>query len=238
MNLNNKQLSFIITFCLMGIVVLTAYNIKLRDQQEEEYLYELSFDEELLEEEIPEEEPQKMQELETHMAYNEAKESRFAQELDEFKTLEELQEEIDKMEAEQEAGDELNELSENLNLAKEYTEKLKKQKEAMEKLLKEEKKEPANIIRRTTITYSLTDRYELKIPNPIYTCESFGKVVINIQVDDQGRVTDAEFNQKSSTTTNGCLVDNAIYYALQARFNAESGKLKQLGTITYLFQGE
>ncbi|WP_224488726.1 hypothetical protein [Robertkochia flava] len=238
MNLNNKQLSFIITFCLMGIIVLTAYNIKLRDQQEEEYLYELSFDEELPEEEIPEEEPVPMQKLETHMAYNEANESRFAQELEDFKTLEELQEEIEKMEAEQEAGEELNELSENLNLAKEYSEKLKKQKEAMEKLLKEEKKEPLNIKRRTTITYSLKDRYKLDIPNPIYTCESFGKVVINIEVDDKGMVIDAEFNQKSSTTTNKCLVENAIYYAQQARFNAESGKLKQLGSITYLFQGE
>ena len=235
MNLNNKQLSFIISFCLMGIIVLTAYNINLRGQQEEEYLYELSYDEELLEE-IPEEAPPKMTELETHMAYNEANESRYAQELEEFKTLEELQEEIEQMEAEQEEGEELNELSEDLNLAKE---RLKKQKAAMEKLLEKEKenKEPANIKRKTTITYSLKDRYHLKLPNPIYTCESFGKVVINIEVDDNGNVTDASYNQKSSTTTNRCLVENAIYYAQQARFNPEN-KASQQGSITYLFQGE
>lgn len=239
MNLNNKQLSLIITFCLMGIIVLTAYNLKLRDKQEEEYLYELTFDEELLEEEIPEEEPLQMKELETHMAYNEANESRFAQELEEFKTLEELQQEIEEMEAEQAEGDEVNELSDNLNLAKEYAERLKKQKEAMEKLKeKNEQKEPVNIKRRTTITYSLKDRYKLDIPNPIYTCESFGKVVINIEVNSRGQVTDASFNAKSSTTSNKCLVENAIYYAQQARFNEDGAKAEQPGTITYLFQGD
>lgn len=244
MNLNNKQLSLIITFCITGIIVLTAYNIKLRDKQEEEYLYELSYDEPLLEEEIPDEEPVPLQELETHMAYNEANESTFAKELEEFKTLEELQQEIEEMKAEQEAseeGEEQNELSENLNLAQEYAEKLKRQKELMEKLKEKEKPDaaPANIKRRTTISYSLKGRHEtIKIPNPVYTCESFGKVVVNIEVDAQGTVTDASFNQKSSTTSNKCLVDNAIFYALKARFNADAAKPKQLGSITYQFQGE
>ncbi|THD69661.1 TonB family protein [Robertkochia marina] len=240
MNLNNKQLSLIITFCVMGIFVLTAFNLKLRDKQEEEYLYELTFDEELLEEEIPEEMPPKMTELETHMAFNEANESRYAQELEEFKTLEELQAEIEEMEAQQEEGEEINELSENLNLAKEFAERLKKQKEAMQKLKEKQNpdKEPANIKRRTTITYSLKDRYKLEIPNPIYTCESFGKVVINIEVNANGQVTDASFNSKSSTTTNKCLVENAIYYAQQARFNADAAKSSQPGSITYLFQGD
>lgn len=241
MNLNNKQLSLIITFCLTGIIVLTAYNLKLRDKQEEESLYELTFDEELLNEEIPLEEPQKMTELETHQAYNEANESRYAQELEDFKTLEELQEEIAEMEAEQEEGDELNELSENLSMAKEFADRLKRQKEAMEKLREKEniQKQPVNIKRKTTISYSLKDRYEvIKIPNPVYTCESFGKVVINIEVDEHGKVIEAGFNSKSSTTSNRCLIDNAIYYAKQARFNAVPGKPVQLGTISYSFQGD
>lgn len=244
MNLNNKQLSLIITFCITGIILLTAFNIKLRDKQEEEYLYELSYDEALPEEELIEEDPVPLQELETHMAYNEANESTFAQELEEFKTLEELQQEIEAMKAEQEAteeGEEQNELSENLSLAQEYAEKLKKQKELMEKLKEKETPmaTPANIKRRTTISYSLKDRHEvMKIPNPVYTCESFGKVVVNIEVDSEGRVTDASFNEKSSTTSNKCLVDNAVFYALKARFNADASKQNQLGTITYQFQGE
>jgi hypothetical protein len=56
-------------------------------------------------------------------------------------------------------------------------------------------------------------------------------------VDALGYVTEADFNSKSSGTSNGCLVDNAIAYALKARFNS-SDKEFQKGTITYLFQGK
>ncbi len=60
-------------------------------------------------------------------------------------------------------------------------------------------------------------------------------MVINIVVDAIGNVTDASFNEKSSGTSNGCLVDNAITYALKAKFNTSS-KADQKGTITYSFQ--
>ena len=97
---------------------------------------------------------------------------------------------------------------------------------------KDEKK--AN--KRTLISYYLVGREAVtELPNPVYTCEQSGKVVINITVDDQGRVIEASYNKASSNTTNGCLIDNAIYYARKARFNKDS-KNKQLGTITYLFQ--
>jgi hypothetical protein len=59
--------------------------------------------------------------------------------------------------------------------------------------------------------------------------------VINIEVDAQGFVTQADFNAKSSGTSNGCLVDNALAYALKARFSP-SERLAQKGSITYLFQ--
>ena len=64
-----------------------------------------------------------------------------------------------------------------------------------------------------------------------------GKVVINIKVDANGYVTEADFNDKSSGTSNGCLVDKAIEYALRARFSP-STKSEQIGTITYLFQSK
>jgi hypothetical protein len=61
--------------------------------------------------------------------------------------------------------------------------------------------------------------------------------VINIEVDDRGFVTDAGFNASSSGTSNGCLVENAIAYALKARFSTSERTL-QKGTITYLFQSK
>ena len=90
--------------------------------------------------------------------------------------------------------------------------------------------------KRTLISYYLSGREAVaELPNPVYTCEESGKVVVNITVDDQGRVIETSYNKASSSTANGCLIDNAIYYARKARFNKDS-KNKQLGTITYLFQ--
>ncbi|HLT42248.1 MAG TPA: hypothetical protein VKZ95_06040, partial [Sphingobacteriaceae bacterium] len=74
----------------MGLFLLTLLNIQMAAKQEEEFLYELSFDEELLEEEIPTQELS-MTELETHKAYNQAMQSDYADEIENFKTLEELE---------------------------------------------------------------------------------------------------------------------------------------------------
>ena len=86
------------------------------------------------------------------------------------------------------------------------------------------------------ISYFLQGREAItELPNPVYTCEESGKVVINITVDAQGYVIQANYNKSSSSTSNGCLVDNAIYYAQKARFDT-ADKPKQTGTITYQFQ--
>jgi len=119
---------------------------------------------------------------------------------------------------------------------------LAKQREEKKKKLGEkeaEKKEFTNNLaeKRTSISYSLVDRNAYDLPPPIYTCIEGGKVVINIEVDSDGYVTETSFNEKSSTTSNGCLVDNAMAYALKAYFNS-SNKASQKGTITYLFQGK
>ena len=103
----------------------------------------------------------------------------------------------------------------------------------------EEKKEYTNYLkdRQTSISYSLLDRTHYELPPPIYTCIEGGRVVVNIEVDARGFVTDAGFNANSSSTTNGCLVENAIAYALKARFSP-SERASQKGTITYLFQSK
>jgi len=118
----------------------------------------------------------------------------------------------------------------------------KKREEAKQKLgEKEAQKEEftTNLAeRRTSVSYSLVDRNNYRLPPPIYTCIEGGKVVINIKVDALGNVIDATLNEKSSGTSNGCLVDNAITYALKAKFSGNASKPSQKGTITYLFQGK
>ena len=75
--------------------------------------------------------------------------------------------------------------------------------------------------RRSTVNYQLKDRNAIQIPNPVYTCDATGRVVINIQVSGAGGVSKVTFNKNASSTSNGCLVDQALEYAKQAIFNSE-----------------
>ena len=242
MHLNRQQLSFLITIFSMGIIVLGLYNIHLGGQQEEdEYVVELVLDKEILDELIKEEE-KKLEELQqqdpikSHMAFNETAKPSLGNP-EPLKTLEEILEE--------KAANVSDEISEYDSEDSDYAAKVKelaKQREEKKQLLGEreaQKEERTNNLaaRRTSVSYSLIGRNNYKLPPPIYTCIEGGKVVINIEVDAVGNVTDASFNAKSSGTSNGCLVDNAITYALKAKFNTSS-KALQKGTITYLFQGK
>jgi len=237
MNLNRKQLSFLITFFSMSIIVMLAYNIHLGGQQEEEYVIEMALSEEILEELFEEE--KKLEELasnadhiKSHMAFNQTAKPSVGNP-EPLKTLQELQAER----ALNEGTGEL--LSSDTGYAASLKE-LAKQREKNKKQLGEkeaQKKEFTNNLaeKRTSISYSLVDRNAYDLPPPIYTCIEGGKVVINVSVDADGYVTDTSFNDKSSTTSNGCLVDNALKYAAKAYFNSSSKKT-QKGTITYLFQ--
>lgn len=242
MQLNRQQLSLLITIFSMAIVVLGLYNIHLGGQQEEdEYVVELVMSEEMLEELIKEEE-QKLEELQnqdpikSHMAFNETAKPSYGNP-EPLKTLEEILEE--------KAMNTSDDPSEYDDVDSDYVAKVKelaKQREEKKQLLGEreaQKEERTNFLaaRRTSVSYSLVDRNNYKLPPPIYTCIEGGKVVINIEVDAVGNVIDASFNEKSSGTSNGCLVDNAITYALKAKFDTSS-KAMQKGTITYLFQGK
>ncbi|XLS28808.1 hypothetical protein ACJD0Z_16620 [Flavobacteriaceae bacterium M23B6Z8] len=253
MNLNNRQLSFIITFFIMCLIALTLFNISLSGIQEPEYLFELAMDEELLLEEIPQEEQQPMDEIaKTHMAYNQDAKSRFDDEVEEFKTLEELIEEAKNTDSEdtEDTDEESNESSEEtqndseneLLTSADGRGSVSAKSEIKKRTLDSkgdnttEEVKRSNVARRnTTISYSLKDRMHTKLPNPIYTCEQNGKIVINIKVDRYGNVLEATHNKSSSNSSNGCLVDNAIAYAMRSKF--EKGERdNQLGTITYSFQ--
>ena len=239
MSFTRSQLAFLITFFTMSIVVLTMFNIHLGSSMEEEYVIEMSLaDEELeamLEEMEKQEEQANSDPIKSHMALNEtAKPSYGAPEP--LKTLEELMAEREAMEpsepAEDMSSDEFTSSLRQLAQMREERKEFLGEKE-------EEKKEYTNYLkdRRTSISYSLLDRNAYDLPPPIYTCIEGGKVVINIEVDDRGFVTDASFNENSSGTSNGCLVENAIAYALKARFST-SERPQQKGTITYLFQSK
>ncbi|MDO6471129.1 hypothetical protein [Maribacter sp. 1_MG-2023] len=242
MNLNRKQLSLLATIFSMSIVVLVMYNIQFGGQEEskEDYVVEMVMDPEVLEEILKEEDPQEdlanADPIKSHLAFNETAKPSYGNP-EPLQTLEELMEERNEMSD----GDP----TENLISDSGYSERVKalaKKREEKKQLLGEkeaQKKEFTNNLaaRRTSVSYSLVDRNNYKLPPPIYTCIEGGKVVINIEVNALGYVTEADYNEKSSGTSNGCLVENAINYALKARFNS-SDKDSQKGTITYLFQGK
>lgn len=239
MSLNRKQLSFLITFFSMSIMVLGLYNIHLgkAGSKEDEYIVEMMLAEEdieaLFKEKEALEEIAKADPVKSHMAFNETAKPSYG-EPEPLQTLEEL------MAEKATSGD--GETSDEL-IDGEYAERVmelaQKREEVQQKLGEKDaqKKEFTNNLaaRKTSVSYSLVDRNNYELPPPIYTCIEGGKVVINIKVDAVGNVVEAHFNEKSSGTSNGCLLENAVTYALKAKFNA-SNKASQKGTITYLFQ--
>ena len=241
MSLNRKQLSLIITVFAMGIVVLTLFNISLGQvgSVEDEYIVEMMLAEEDIEELIKEKDAlEKMSEAEqvkSHMAFNETAKPTYGNP-EPLQTLEEIMAE----KAANSTGEDAN-VEADGEYARHLEELKKKREEAKEKLGEKDadKKEFTNNLaaRKTSVSFSLVDRNNYHLPPPIYTCIEGGKVVINIKVDVNGNVVEAYFNSKSSGTSNGCLVDNAITYARKAKFNS-SNKASQKGTITYLFQGK
>lgn len=116
--------------------------------------------------------------------------------------------------------------------------RLSKNQENISSLSKKKKYNKTNgYSRKTTITFSLKSRTAILLKNPVYTCESGGKVVINIEVDSNGAVIKTDYNKNASSTTNGCLVESAINYAEEARFSKSTTNI-QLGSITYNFPGQ
>ena len=240
MNLNRKQLSLLITVFSMSIMMLFLYNISLgKEEKIDEYVVEMILQddiEELEEEKKALEEQQMADPIKSHMAFNEAAKPTYGNP-EPLKTLEELQ-------AEREAAAQSDQDQNNL-IDSEYAERvkeIKKKREEAKQLLGEKeakKQEYTNNLakRRTSVSYSLVDRNKSRLPPPIYTCIEGGKVVVNIEVDNSGNVVDAGFNARSSDTSNGCLVENAVAYAYKSKFNSHA-RASQKGTITYIFQGK
>ena len=70
---------------------------------------------------------------------------------------------------------------------------------------------------------------------PGYLCKGGGKVVLNIVVDQEGYVTSAVVGL-GSTTSDECLLDEAVNSALKSKFAAKSAAPKKSpGTLVYRF---
>jgi len=228
MNFNYSYKALVISTLLVGNLVLLLYGIKLSKEKApivQEYEVEISAEDlEILEEEMTIASVENVK-VTTHNAFNE--DEKFISELE--NSREEPSESLD---------DKLLAMEEAIEKSKE---KPKIEEESIsEKPKKEIKEEPLKTTedRNSTNSYRLVGRKAIVFPNPIYICDGFGKVVLNIEVSSKGKVAKASFNKKSSTTFNACLIESAIQYAKRARFTSDLNKPSQLGTITYIFPGQ
>lgn len=83
----------------------------------------------------------------------------------------------------------------------------------------------------TNIYYDLPNRRDVFLYVPVYKCEGYGRVVVQITVNAEGNVIAAKIN-KSASDDDECLYNAAYDAAMRSRFNA--GEV-QKGSITYQF---
>lgn len=95
---------------------------------------------------------------------------------------------------------------------------------------------PVKVKGLTTVSYDLTGRTDEVLEVPAYLCKGQGRVVVRVAVARSGEVTKAELDANATTTTDDCMVSNALSSASGARFSyAASAPQPQRGTITYVF---
>ena len=240
MQFTDQHKAALITFFISASVVMSTFSVHLKKQNSQlaETYYELEPEDPITKEQVEELE-QKLQQLkdgvkaETNQAFNETQESkRFAQA---YKTIEPPKDYEYTPPTSTEGyslGEQKDLYDKSKIVSKEESDRFKKANEILKKQL-----ESDNNNARSTMAYSLKDRKMLNDPTPIYLCEEGGKIVITIQVNSKGEVVDAYVNS-SSSTDNQCLEDNALDYAMKAVFNPDASKDKQIGTITWVFQGK
>lgn len=239
MNFNYSYRAFLITSLLFGIFFLILYSIKLSSEPEEVYeKYDVAYEDEpvLTEEEIEElaASEDNLTAIETNRAYNEAEKFlKEAQNANEDLSAEDLERIMNELEAAIKNTEGSN--SESIEKAKE---KIAETKAQIEKSNAQQESGSNGTSRKTTISYRLVDRKAITLPNPVYTCNASGIIVLSIEVNELGMITKATFNRGMSTTSNGCLIDSAMEYANNSRFSRKAGKDSQLGTITYNFPGQ
>lgn len=235
MDFFDKHKALILTTLFCSVVVLALYNFNLSKKQKNFSEMMISLEEEemeIQEEEQKEEEtpepPSENQQL-THQASDENQQER----------EENLNREIDEIFERNSASREESSEEENTSEAGEFNTgntSSKNRKASQGNDATKETSTQAGRLRNSSISYSLQGRNAIHIPNPVYTCDRPGKIVVNIKVDAEGRVQQTNINKSSSTTSNHCLTEKALEYAAGARFSQLPGRDNQPGTITFLFQ--
>jgi hypothetical protein len=226
--------AFLITCLLFGILFLAVKSVTLSKHEiteEERFNLEYAREELLLEEELATLSQLDIK-VETNRAYNEAEkfiseaEEAFAESQESYITSQESDQVLDPSNIED-------------------AEIKNKKKPSNEEEWLPSDSESKRIVpkgslskKNSSVSYSLLNRSDLRIPNPVYLCATQGKIVINIVVSEAGKIIDTQYNRSASTSLNECLIDAALDYAKMARFTIFSGKKEQLGSITYNFPGQ
>ncbi|UOK43619.1 MULTISPECIES: energy transducer TonB [Flavobacterium] len=84
--------------------------------------------------------------------------------------------------------------------------------------------------------YSLGNRRALSTPDPKYTCNEEGRVVVEVSVDKTGKTIAVTPGIKGTTNTAKCLLDQARIAAMNTRWQAsEDAPERQVGKIIYTF---
>lgn len=234
MNFDYSYKAFLIASLLVGNLVLLMYSVKLsktEEIQEQEYELEIAVEDIFPEEELASLTPEKVK-VETHKAFNEAEKFISEQENERNELSESTQDKLEEM------NDAIEGTNTNQTASKVSEKPSPDKKETKETSLTNSINEVESNNSNSTNSYRLVNRNALHFPNPVYTCDSFGKVVLRIEVNNLGKVVLATFNKNSSTTANECLIDSAIQYAKETRFNTASNKPIQMGSITYIFPGQ
>ncbi|HET7361388.1 MAG TPA: hypothetical protein VFI78_05585 [Salinimicrobium sp.] len=238
MDFFDKYKALIITVLLFLVILLGMYNIQIANHnaQVQEMLVQLQnyeFEEPTKQknpEKPPETAGQKSQtSVETHEAFNQNLEEN----QEEFQSR--LNEIFEESAAEQEASEEGEETTDGrIAINSNNDEKSRNQSDGDGST--DEISAQSGILENSSISFNLLGRQAIDIPNPIYTCDTAGKIVVNITVNARGEVTSTSINEASSSTTNECLTHQALLYAKDAIFTELAGRNHQLGTITYNFQ--
>lgn len=242
MRLTNKHIAMLITFLLSAMVVMAMYlvEIKLKDEQIAESFFDIT--PQPIEEEINL--PKLDQTLPTtNSAFDE--DDAFKEMMRNFKTVNsnDFEAETD-AESDSEATDlETNDFTDSETGGSKTVEAITNEEQGdfnavsdLLKNLKNNAKSTKNVNANSTLTFSLKDRNILSYNTPRYLCEESGKIVVNITVNSQGKVTDTYINN-SSSSKNQCLTDHALEYASSVLFD-EANLGSQLGTITFYFKGK
>lgn len=252
MNFIEKHKALLITSLITGIIILAMFSFSIRKKAEfiAESFYEI--EPQTIEELEKLERLKALEELEnknpkTNQAFNEDEE--FKEMMRNFKSMSSHHEDEEVPKEPEVPSENTSEPQENVitsnssnTSSTNYALKDKERKSfskandvlAMHSPKKEAKNNKGNS--SASVSFSLSNRTKVKLPPPVYLCETSGKIVVNITVNHLGQVTDTYINS-SSSSTNQCLIDTALEYAKNAVFSRAERK-SQIGSITYYFQGK